>query len=191
MTNPGLKAVARHSLAAFGGTPNVNRYHRSAGEEWVDVLDCVDRPEAGQTAWATIGMSLFDLELEVDDTPLRVEIAGIATSNVREFGNMLSAACFNVASGEYTIEPGVIYPDIVADYLPQVTTKHLMFVPVFSWTGLENLEVEGVLITWLQAVPVTQAEFDLAQTQGGSEGLQDLLEDADADVADLNRPSVA
>lgn len=190
MTEPVLSAVARHSLDALGGTPNVVRYHRSAGDEWVDVLDCVDRPATGQTSWATIGMSLFDLELHLDEVPIRLEIAGLAASGIREFSNMLSAAAFNIATGEYTIEPGTIHPDIVNDYLPNVSTKHLMFVPVFSWSGLENLEVEGMLVSWLQAVPVTHAEFAFARSRDSSDELQDLLADADADIADLDRVSV-
>ena len=185
-----LKTVARRELDAFGGEPRVVRYERDAGGHWVDLLSCADRPDEGITSWATIGMSQFDTFLVTDrDVPLRVELVAACSSAVTEFGAMLSTCAFNVATGEYSISPGTIYPRVVEMYRPEVRMKHLMFVPVFLWEGFDLIETGAETIDFLQAVPVSDAEFEFAREHGADE-LQSLFEKAQIDVYDLDRPSV-
>ena len=48
---------------------------------------------------------------------------------------------------------------------------------------------EGQAVAWLQAVPISDPERDLAEREG-SDSLEDLFERQQIDVFDLDRPSV-
>ena len=128
------------------------------------------------TSYATIGMYLGETGSVSGGKPLRVEL--------------LASCAFTVLSGDYGIRPGTIFPDVVGQYLPGMTMQHLLFVPVFSWDAPDNLETDGVVVTWLQAVPVSVGEMSHARAHG-ADALLDLLEEQDVDVADLDRPSAA
>ena len=67
--------------------------------------------------------------------------------------------------------------------------KHFLLVPPFLWDGFETLEVGGQAVAWLQAVPISDRERDLAEREG-SDSLEDLFERQQIDVFDLDRPSV-
>lgn len=190
MTTPAMKTIFQHVWGVVGGDPKVIGCVRDEGGEEIDVMQCADQPSPGITSYATIGMYEGETGNAVDDKPLRVELLSMCDSSVEQYDNMLASCAFNVLTGEYGIMPGNIYPDIVAQYQPNLTMKHMLFVPVFSWDGPENLEVDGVVVTWLQALPVSDAEMSYAR-RNGAEALQDLLEEQDVDVADLNRASVA
>ncbi len=189
MTTPAMKSIYRHVLDVIGGEPEVAGCLRDNGPEEVDVLYVADAPSQGLTAYATIGMYEGETGNRVDGKPLRVELVGMCASAETEYVNMLASCAFNVLTGEYGIKPGNIFPDVIGQYRPDVTMKHMLFVPVFSWEGLSNLEVDGIVITWLQAVPMGQREARYAR-EHGAEAVQTLLEQRNVDVADLNREQV-
>jgi antitoxin YqcF len=190
MTTPLMKAIFRHVWEVVGGEPKVIGHVRDEGGEQIDIMHCIDQPVPALTTWATIGMYEGETGNAVDGTPLRVELVSTCDSSYPDYGNMLASCAFNVLTGDYGIMPGNIYPDIISQYLPDVRMKHMLFVPVFSFEGLSNLELDGVVVTWLEAVPVSQAEMQYAR-QNGADALQTLLEERGADVADLDRESVA
>ncbi len=65
----------------------------------------------------------------------------------------------------------------------------LLVVP-FIWATLEILvDREEDVTTWLQAVPITDAELQFASKYSTDE-LFERLEAAGADVSDIDRPSV-
>ncbi len=68
--------------------------------------------------------------------------------------------------------------------------QHMLFVPVFSWDAPDNPETDGVVVTWLQAVPVSAGEMSHARAHG-ADALLHLFEEQDVDVVDLDRPSAA
>ncbi|GAB2467235.1 suppressor of fused domain protein [Jatrophihabitans fulvus] len=190
MPSAAMKAIFQRAWDTLGGEPKVIGHQRDDGPGEIDVLYCADVPTTGVTSYATIGMYAGDSGFTTeDDVPLRVELLGLCGSSVTEFPNMLASCAFNVLSGEYSVEPGLIYPDVVGQYRPDATMRHMLLVPVFAWDPPANLAVDGLVVTWLQAVPVSQSEAAHARAHG-VESLETLLEQADADVADIDREPV-
>jgi antitoxin YqcF len=189
VTTPPMKAIFRHVWEVLEGEPKVIGCVRDDGNLTVDVLRCADRPDPGITSWATIGMYEGETGKVADGKPLRVELVSLCDSAVDDYGNMLASCAFNVLSGDYGMQPDTVFPDIVSQYRPDVTMKHMLFVPIFSWDGPDNLELDGTVVTWLQAVPISQGELTYARRNGGN-ALATLLEERDVDVADIDRESV-
>jgi hypothetical protein len=192
MNEEQLKTINTKLSGFFGGTPNINRVFNDDESDWVDVASYVDLPDENLTTFATIGMSKFSSGFETKDgKSIRVELVAIADSMMPEFANMLGACAFNIAQGEYRLHPGVIYPDIVSQFLPKVTTKHMLIIPLVSWPNpIGDLEVGNSVVTWLQAVAVTDAEFQKARSDGNTDDLVRVLGESQIDVTDLDRNSV-
>ena len=95
---------------------------------------------------------------------------------MEEFGRVLASCALNVASGEFSLKPGRIIPDVVEMYLPDVSMKHALFVAPFLWDA-EFTPISGdhETVVWSMAVPVSQSEFEFARREG-SEELEGLLE---------------
>lgn len=72
------------------------------------------------------------------------------------------------------------------------TAPHLLFVPPFLWDEKLNttLQLANRLVTWLLAVPITEAEAVFGATEG-SDKLENLLQEKDVAIFDLQRKSVA
>jgi antitoxin YqcF len=111
-------------------------------------------------------------------------------STVETFGNIVMACAVNVASGQYSLTPGVIHPGTVELYEPDVTMKHMLFVTPFLWgeDTLAPLEDDEAVVLFLQGVPISDAEFEFAG-EHGTDALEDKFVEAQIDVFDLNRPS--
>lgn len=64
-----------------------------------------------------------------------------------------------------------------------------MFVSPFLWSDqLETLEFDDKKVTWLQAIPISEAEYAYVD-KNGAEALEDILEEAEVDILDLERKS--
>jgi hypothetical protein len=61
----------------------------------------------------------------------------------------------------------------------------------FPWPSLqESLDLPDRKVSWLMAIPISDAEYEYAQEKGPG-ALEDLLvKEHEIDVADLIRPSV-
>lgn len=120
-----------------------------------------------------------------------MEILGACASSVTSFGTMLSTAALNVASGDYSLSPGNIHPQVVEMFEPDLTMKHLLFVTPFLWSedAFSPMEDDDMVVAFLQAVPISDSEFEFARV-AGVDALEDLLEQAQIDVYDLDRPPV-
>jgi hypothetical protein len=124
-----------------------------------------------------------------DGSELRVEFIGACDEQYEDvYALALSSCAFNIIIDEYSCEPGAVYPNVLSQYDPDVNMKHILFQPLFLWE-IPNLELDGIVVTWLCPVPISESEFQYC-VANGADALSDLLEAADADVADLNRPSV-
>jgi antitoxin YqcF len=182
--------IAHREAAVFGGKPQVVRYYNDDNSLSIDVLSCEDTPTVGVTSWGSVGMSEFDTGLATGDRDLRVEIVGACSSAVPQFGNVIASCAFNVASG-FQISPGAVHPGVVEAYLPGLTMKHALFIPLLLLWGqpMDNLEGPTSIVTWLQIVPISDEEYKFA-INSGSDSLESRFQAADIDVFDLERPSL-
>lgn len=187
-----VKPLAHVLRDLFGGTPNVHKYHDHKHEEFVYVFSSVDRPDAGLTTWATVGMSRFDNKLTAaDGRAIRIELVAACQSEFAAMGSVLSSCAFNVASGVYSVTPNVVHPDAVRANDDSVRMKHALLVTPYLWGDEPATIDEPDMVTeFLQVVPIDDDEYVYGRVNG-ADALVDLLEKAQIDVFDINRPSAA
>ena len=70
--------------------------------------------------------------------------------------------------------------------------NHIFFTQPFLW-DLESFDFDEEYVTWLQAIPITEAELQFIEKHGaevGAQKLEALFEEHQIDVYDFMRPSV-
>ncbi|WP_231852649.1 suppressor of fused domain protein [Bordetella petrii] len=190
--SPQRKAVARHALAVFEGTPVVHAYRHDEIDLSIDILVVDDSPDDGLVSYSTVG--LFETELRHGDgkpLPMRIELCAEAPQEQEFWGNILSTAAFGLMRDGHAALPGSALPDCVGEYYPDATVPHLYLCVPFSWQDGEfrRLELGGQIINWLQAFPISDAELAYLKTHG-ADAFEDLLLEHDPDLYDLERDSI-
>jgi hypothetical protein len=181
------RAAARTAAAAFGGKPEVRTYWDRDEAHSVDILDCNDRPNPGFVSYSTLGVHLLPNKVDADD--IRVEMAGVAGTDVAEFPNLLATAAFYVIKDRWLCAPGVVFPSMLNEYKLSSTLEHIMWAEPFPWEQLGSVEVGGGLtIHWLLAIPISEAERRFLMDRGFYE-LEKIFIDREIEYFDLNRPS--
>lgn len=185
-----MKDIAKLLANINGGRPRMSRFYDDNKENIIDIVIMDNKPELHETTFATIGLCNYDIGYSVDGIPLRVEFIGACIDEYNLLGNIVSTCAFNIINSGYSCSPGMIYPDVVRMYYPELNMKHVMFVSPFLWDeNLTSLDFEDKHVSWLQAIPISDAEYAYAE-QNGSEALENLFEQSDVDILDLNRASV-
>ncbi|MED4351065.1 suppressor of fused domain protein [Schinkia azotoformans] len=185
-----MKEIAKHLADLNGSRPRMSRFYDDNKESIIDIVIMDNKPNEYETTFATIGLSNYDIGYSVKDKPLRVEFIGACIDEYKLFGNVLSTCAFNIINSGYSCSPGMIYPDVVKMYYPEFNMKHIMFVSPFLWAeNLTPFDFEDKHVSWLQAMPISEAEYNYAE-QNGSEALENLFEESEVDILDLNRSSI-
>jgi hypothetical protein len=184
------KAIAKHALKAFGGTPRVQAYHHDTESLSVDVLRCEDRPCGGVTSYSTIGLSDHPMLKDGKEFPARLEIAGACATVDQFFANILASAAFCIIRTHRLYPPGGVMPGYVREYYPSTTLPHLYFTAPFLWEdALKTLDCGTKKVSWLLVVPISDAECKYLE-EHGDDALEDLFEKHQIDIFNLTRPSV-
>lgn len=103
--------------------------------------------------------------------------------------NIVATCAFNVAVSGWLAAPGVVFPCVVADYLPDTHTPHVLWSEPINAAALGTFTVEkGLDVHWLLGVPISDAEHALL-VDDGYDALQRRLQDADAAYFDPYRTS--
>jgi hypothetical protein len=183
-------AVAKAVRDAVGGHPAVQRYYDEAEANWVDIMRWPDRPTLEMVTYSTLSLHLAPNVLERED--IRVEIAGVAPKSASRFENLLSTAAFFVMKDHWLCAPGVVFPDLIPRYCPELssTLQHLLFMEPFPWSHLSSVDVGADLqVHWLFAMPISEAER-VFLLKNGYNKLEALFESADVQYMDLARESM-
>lgn len=191
--SPLHKAVARHALEIFGGDPVVHAYHHDEIEDLsVDMLEVDDSPDEGLISYSTLGV--FAAELVHDDggpMETRVELCSEMPDDVELWGNVMATAAFTLIRGGHAVIPGSVLAHCVAEYYAETTVPHLYLCVPYSWEdgNFPRLEIDGVVVNWLQAVPISDAERVFIEVSG-HEKFEDELLKREPDIYDLERSSI-
>jgi hypothetical protein len=180
-------------LMAFGDQDErcqIHTYQDDAEKNWIDIVICPDCPTEQVISYATITLSDFSIGSTAEDVPLGVEILAAIHQKWSAFANILAACAFNIIIDQANCSPGMIFLDVVEAYHPEVTMKHILFVPPFGWQReFETLKFDSKYVAWLLAVPISEVEFQYAQANG-TKLLQALFQEKQINIYDLNRDSV-
>lgn len=189
--SPDNRAIARLAADAFGGKPSVREFAHDSLPLTVDILSCADGSGAAVTSYSTLGLSDHAMVNAQGEFPTRLEIAASMESAAIGFHQVLGSAAFRVMRTHEVIRPGRVFLDYVAEYFPGTDLPHLYFTAPFFWgDALSGGMFGSKRVSWLLAVPVSEAEVQYVRDHG-DDALEQLLEARDADVTSLSRPSVA
>ncbi|MGW5076607.1 suppressor of fused domain protein [Rhodococcus sp. NPDC004095] len=193
-----VRQAARRIREVFGMMPQVLRFRAAVdadtdGEEPDEVSIAVGDgcPGPGFASYATLDLVRYPTNVTTDDgRPIRTELITVGRADYRRLADVLAQCAFAVASGSFHVTPNTIVPNAVHEADPGRGTKHVLLVVPFIWPDLEILvDRDEDVTTWLQAVPITDAELEFASRRGTGE-LFSRLEAAGADVSDIDRASV-
>ena len=123
--------------------------------------------------------------------PTRLELVGASYSKNNLFPDVLGTAAFTIIRSQKPCVPGTVIPNCVVEYFPETHLPHLYFTAPFSWEddSFDELKLPLKTVNWLQAFPISQAEYEF-ENEFGNEKLEDLFEENEIDVFDMERPSV-
>lgn len=185
----GNKIVAKFLASAFGGRPKVLGFKDENDAAEIDILICQDSPCHGVSSYATVGLYLRPITKGEREFPARIEVLGACDSSVERFGNVMSTIAFCIINDGWLCAPGEIFRDVIDVYNMSSTMRHVFFVSPFLWGDIRLLEISGISVAWLLAVPISDKERCFAEEMG-SDALEDLFVDRQIDIFDINRPSV-
>jgi hypothetical protein len=184
------KVICRHAAKAFGGTPRVTAYWDDPHEHSVDILICDEAPGRGHTSFSTVTLSDSPLIRRGKEFPVRIELAGVCASDVKGFDNAVCTAALFVMKDKWFCQPGVVFETMLSMYDLSATMEHLYFTAPSHWPALNTtLELSTKKVTWLWAIPISEAESRFI-AEHGDDKFEDLLERSGADVFDIHRPSI-
>ena len=89
----------------------------------------------------------------------------------------------------WKIKPGAVFETLVSEYHPELSVKHLLFVPQYQWGEvLTKVKLEQDYIYSLLALGITNEELNFI-SQNGVSALEDLWEKDNANVLNWHRSS--
>lgn len=186
---PGSRAAVSDVLkAALGGSGRTYAHYDEGERHAVAVMEAVGTPNPGSTTYATASLHAFPNLLDGED--IRVELL-MTASESPDAANMVATAAFCVMKDGWLAAPGVVFPDIVREYIPSTTVPHVMWSEPFSFKGLSPMLVPGLdhEVHPLQAVPIAASEWQFL-LENGFFAFTERLAAADAPLHDLHRASV-
>lgn len=184
------KRVFSRACEVFGSVGTVHRYGDDDGDRPLDMLSCDDVPTNGVTSYSTIGLSTKLKQWESGEgVPFGVELCGACASDVVDYPRLLITAAYYAITDSWALKPDVVHPRIFQEYENDFSQsmKHLYLVSPYLWDpAFGTLEHQASLSVWLQAVPISDKEYEFFQEFGSSQ-LDAHLEQQNIDVFDINR----
>lgn len=182
------REIARHLRTAFDGRCEVYAFYDEDESTSVDIVICDESPAEGVQATGTVGLSDYDFGIRAHDLPLRVELVMAGRPGQLSIPNVLATCAFAIVNEGYKIEPGLILPGVISMYNPGSRTRHGILLAPASWL-VSNLRFSDKIVTFLQVVPISDKERQLAEDRG-SITLEKALEREEADIYDFDRLTV-
>jgi hypothetical protein len=181
--------VARNIAKIFGGKPIVYDYFHDTLDLSLGILSSENTPEDGVTSYGTIGLLNTPFVWGDGEFQTRLELVGVCMTEEKDFANILSSAAFNIMRSKKLCYPGTVMPAYVAEYYPNTHLPHLYFTSPFIWPDLTTSELGNIKVSWLLVIPISEAEYAYLK-ENGDDKFEDLLEEKEAAIFDLHRPSV-
>jgi antitoxin YqcF len=183
--------ISKYIEGFFRRTPKVTEYTDSEEKSTISILEFANLPVPHVITYATLGLSDHILDSGENKKPSGIEVVAVCRSDYTLFGSIMSTIAFYLINSRLPIYPGAIYEDVITLYSEiRTQMKHILFVYPTAWkTKFETLDFDEVKVTWMMAIPISDAENQFAKNNGYN-ALGHLLEKNEIDVYDLCRKSV-
>ena len=185
--SPLQRAVALHSQDILGEQAEIYTYGSEDGELELPVIVAPDNPTIGLSTYATIGLS--DHPQPNYGSKLHLELIGVCETSEISFADVLASCVFECLKNDRTINYGVVFWDIVRQYDLSDTMAHVTFVAPFLWDQFTKVRLLDEDVLWLMALPISESETAFLKTHG-IDALEEQLQAAQADIADIRRQPV-
>lgn len=154
------------------------------------VLSGRDKENPGVISHSTIGLSDYKLGQDKSDIALGAELVGACHDKCDYFDLGLAASASIILGNRVLCKPGTIFANVLPDGDGKSLLKHFLFtVPSFWNDQLYPLKFKAKTVLWLQALPISDSEMELAQREGPGV-LGDKLLSENADLMDIERAPV-
>lgn len=184
------RTIAKHGASFLSKDFKVAAFYNDDESKSIDIMRCMETER--DFTCATIGLWNVDLGLQTDDgKALRVELlmAGDDREQTKDaFENILATSAFSIMDHPDLCDFGVVIRDVVKDYVQDTELAHVLLLSPMLWQDYKPLAEAETTVTWLQVIPITENERVYLQ-EHSLEELEQVLDDQDADVTDLHRPS--
>jgi antitoxin YqcF len=185
-----MRAVVSAEKALFGGQFSVTRYLDKNDENSLGIVRCAHSLPHSVASYGTVGLSERLFPKTRSNKGHNVEIIGACKEVYELFPNALYTVAVNVINGVVTCYSGALHPGVVAMYYPELEMKHMLLTTPISWPiPPPPLELPDRTIQWLQAIPLSDAEYRYAEVNG-SDALMEMLHKSGVNLTDLRRTSV-
>jgi antitoxin YqcF len=181
------KTLAKYLVQTLKEEVSIDEYWDENEVNSIDIMTAENAPSDGVTTAVTLGLSNISTGFEVDGQVLRVEILMPYASDELDGPNIIATVTLNVINNQMDAEPGVVHLNAIEMYIPGSDMKHILLTHPFTWE-LQSQKLTHKTVAWLQAVPISQNEYEFA-LEHGVDQLEDLLEAKSVDVFDLRRVS--
>jgi len=162
------KQIERLLENTFAGLAVTQRLVHQTRKYEVSILSVAGRPEPELSTLATIGLwrTLLTGPKTVDTS--RLELVGIFESAKDGCREILATAAYKIMRTHKQLVPGSAFQDCVHDWYPKANVPHLYFVEAAKWSfpRLRPSQMGNLNIHFLQALPITQSEFEYLQEHG-------------------------
>lgn len=176
------------------GAGRFEEFTDRSGEHSLDVLTCPDAPARGLHSVSTVSLHRSPNVLGAgtpEETDVRVELVTVLAADDPELvTSLVVASAFAMVKEPWPVNPGTVFPDVVAGVLDG-GAEHLLFTAPGTFPRLDRVRLApGVDVHWLQAVPIHESERRFL-LERGLDALEDALAAAKAEFHDVHRPPVA
>lgn len=183
-----MRQMANHIVGAFGGTPKVYGYLDNNGISSIEILSSVDGCFPNVLSTSTLGLAGHSINKCIEDKELRIEIAGAAYVKYHYMPNIISTCAFNVINSNMYPSHQSVHENVIFEYYKDYAMKHVFYASPYIWGDLSNIEYDNMLVTWLLAIPISDAELDFYLRHGAT-ALEYVFESEGIDIFDLERRS--
>lgn len=150
------KNWARIVASVTEGTPSVSKWFDERETTSLDILSI----KGDGKVCASIGL------MDVDHNP-PTELLMDSTDETIKLENLISMASFFIVKNGWKVKPGAVFEDLVKEYHPELSLKHLLFLPQFRWgETLSRVDLCDRTIYPLLVIGITDSELNYIRNNG-------------------------
>lgn len=183
------QAITDHLSSVFG-SPLVLEHRVNDREPAIYIGTVLDYPAEHMVTLSTVGVSNYPLYRDDGSVyaPTRVEfIASCQRHELEDMVLVLRDAARFVSQVKGFARPGIFLFNLIGDFRRESTVPHGLLTTPFAYEGLKDHgPFDGIIVSWLQILPVSTSEVDFAQHLS-TDDLEDLFVKEDIDWDRLDR----